>query len=55
VAVDACTATNRFGHEGSILRFAFKHSIALACLVGVRDAAGLRLHWHDHPSLSMHP
>ena len=33
--VVATTATNWFGHEGSILRFVFKHSITLACLVGV--------------------
>jgi len=33
--VVASTATNWFGHEGSILRFVFFHSIALACLVGV--------------------
>ena len=33
--VVASTATNWFGHEGSILRYVFKHSIALACLVGV--------------------
>ena len=33
--VVASTATNWFGHEGSILRFVFKHSIVLACLVGV--------------------
>lgn len=33
--VVASTATNWFGHEGSILRFVFGHSIALACLVGV--------------------
>src|SRR5579864_8007108 len=33
--VVASTATNWYGHEGSILRFVFKHSIALACLVGV--------------------
>ncbi len=33
--VVASTATNWFGHEGTILRFVFKHSIALACLVGV--------------------
>ena len=33
--VVASTATGWFGHEGSILRFVFKHSIALACLVGV--------------------
>ena len=32
--VVASTATNWFGHEGSILRFVFGHSIALACLVG---------------------
>src|SRR5471032_2463295 len=32
--VVASTATNWFGHEGSILRFVFLHSIALACLVG---------------------
>jgi len=33
--VVASTATNWFGHEGSILRFVFWHSITLACLVGV--------------------
>jgi lactate permease len=33
--VVASTATNWFGHEGSILRFVFGHSIVLACLVGV--------------------
>ncbi len=33
--VVASTATNWFGHEGSILRFVFFHSITLACLVGV--------------------
>ncbi|HVY00723.1 MAG TPA: L-lactate permease [Pseudorhodoplanes sp.] len=33
--VVASTATNWFGHEGTILRFVFLHSIALACLVGV--------------------
>ncbi len=32
--VVASTATNWFGHEGSILRFVFLHSIVLACLVG---------------------
>ncbi|MDB5560523.1 MAG: lactate permease [Enterovirga sp.] len=32
--VVASTATNWFGHEGSILRFVFWHSITLACLVG---------------------
>jgi lactate permease len=33
--VVASTATNWFGHEGTILRFVFRHSIALACLVGI--------------------
>ncbi len=33
--VVASTATNWFGHEGTILRFVFKHSIVLACLVGI--------------------
>jgi lactate permease len=33
--VVASTATNWYGHEGTILRFVFKHSIALACLVGI--------------------
>ncbi|MFI5002407.1 MAG: L-lactate permease [Reyranellales bacterium] len=33
--VVASTATNWFGHEGSILRFVFLHSIVLACLVGM--------------------
>ena len=46
--VVASTATNWFGHEGSILRFVFIHSIALACLVGgLGDAASLRAHRHD--------
>jgi lactate permease len=33
--VVASTATNWFGHEGTILRFVFWHSIVLACMVGV--------------------
>lgn len=33
--VVASTATRWYGHEGSILRFVFWHSIVLACLVGV--------------------
>ncbi|AXK79155.1 L-lactate permease [Pseudolabrys taiwanensis] len=33
--VVASTATNWFGHEGTILRFVFWHSITLACLVGL--------------------
>src|SRR5262245_56180028 len=33
--VVASSATNWYGHEGSILRYVFLHSIVLACLVGV--------------------
>jgi lactate permease len=33
--VVASTATNWYGHEGSILRFVFIHSIVLACFVGL--------------------
>ncbi len=47
--VVASTATNWFGHEGSILRFVFKHSIALACLVGVL----IMLQAYVHPFTSM--
>jgi len=33
--VVASVATGQDGHEGSILRYVFWHSLALACLVGV--------------------
>jgi lactate permease len=33
--VVASTATRWYGHEGTILRYVFVHSIVLACLVGV--------------------
>jgi lactate permease len=33
--VVASTVTNWYGHESSILRYVFKHSIVLACLVGI--------------------
>jgi lactate permease len=33
--VVASTATNWYGHEGTILRYVFPHSILLACLVGI--------------------
>lgn len=33
--VVASTATRWYGHEGSILRYVFLHSLALACLVGL--------------------
>ena len=47
--VVASTATNWYGHEGSILRFVFKHSITLACLVGVL----VMLQAYVHPFTSM--
>src|SRR5205085_11338203 len=31
----ASTATNFYGHEGSILRYVFVHSLALAALLGI--------------------
>ena len=33
--VVASTATNWYGHEGSILRYVFFHSLALAVLMGL--------------------
>jgi lactate permease len=33
--VVASTATNWYGHEGSILRYVFFHSLALAALMGL--------------------
>jgi lactate permease len=33
--VVASTATGIYGQEGSILRFVFLHSLALACLAGI--------------------
>jgi lactate permease len=33
--VVASTATGTYGSEGSILRFVFVHSLALACLMGI--------------------
>jgi lactate permease len=33
--VVASTATNWYGHEGSILRYVFFHSVALAVLMGL--------------------
>ena len=33
--VVASTATNWFGHEGTILRYVFWHSVVLAALVGL--------------------
>jgi lactate permease len=42
--VVASTATKWYGHEGSILRFVFFHSIALAALVGVLVMAQAYVH-----------
>ncbi|MGA8899437.1 L-lactate permease [Bradyrhizobium sp.] len=47
--VVASTATNWYGHEGTILRFVFKHSITLACLVGLL----VMLQAYVHPFTSM--
>jgi lactate permease len=33
--VVASTATNWFGHEGSILRYVFWHSLMLAAMMGI--------------------
>lgn len=41
--VVASTATKWYGHEGSILRFVFFHSLALAMLVGLLVMAGTYL------------
>ncbi len=49
--VVASTATNWFGHEGSILRFVFWHSIVLACLVGVL----VMLQAYVFPWMIVHP
>ena len=57
--VVASTATNWFGHEGTILRFVFWHSIALACLVGCLVMAqayiftGLIVPRHKHQRLNI--
>jgi lactate permease len=42
--VVASTATKWYGHEGSILRFVFFHSIALASLVGILVMAQAYVH-----------
>ncbi|WP_374310285.1 L-lactate permease [Methylocella sp.] len=47
--VVASTATNWFGHEGTILRFVFPHSIILACLVGLL----VMLQAYVHPFTAM--
>jgi lactate permease len=47
--VVASTATNWFGHEGTILRFVFFHSVALAVLVGLL----VTLQAYVHPFTAM--
>jgi lactate permease len=42
--VVASTATKWYGHEGTILRFVFFHSVALAVLVGLLVLAQA-YHW----------
>ena len=50
--VVASTATNWFGHEGSILRFVFWHSIVLACLVG--GLVMLQAYVHPFTAMVLH-
>lgn len=50
--VVASTATGIYGQEGSILRFVFVHSIALACLVG--GVAYLMAYVHPFTALVPH-
>ncbi|MEW6640781.1 MAG: L-lactate permease [Pseudomonadota bacterium] len=50
--VVASTATNWFGHEGTILRFVFWHSIVLACLVGV--LVMLQAYVHPFSAMVLH-
>ncbi|WP_457089508.1 L-lactate permease [Microvirga sp. P5_D2] len=50
--VVASTATNWFGHEGSILRFVFWHSIVLASLVGV--LVMLQAYVHPFSAMVLH-
>ena len=45
----AAASTNWYGHEGSILRFVFPHSIVLACLVGLL----VMLQAYVHPFTAM--
>ncbi len=47
--VVASTVTNWYGHEGTILRYVFPHSIVLACLVGVL----VMLQAYVHPFTAM--
>ncbi|QJP16204.1 L-lactate permease [Starkeya sp. ORNL1] len=51
--VVASTATNWFGHEGTILRFVFWHSIVLASLVG--GLVMLQAYVHPFTLMVIHP
>ncbi len=51
--VVASTATNWFGHEGTILRFVFWHSIVLASLVG--GLVMLQAYVHPFTAMVIHP
>ncbi len=51
--VVASTATGWFGHEGTILRFVFWHSIALACLVGL--FVTLQAYVYPFTAMVIHP
>ncbi|MCK0207852.1 L-lactate permease [Starkeya koreensis] len=51
--VVASTATGWFGHEGTILRFVFWHSIVLACLVG--GLVMLQAYVHPFTLMVIHP
>lgn len=50
--VVASTATQTYGQEGTILRFVFFHSLALACLVGV--VVSLMAYVHPFTALVAH-
>ncbi|QFR33531.1 L-lactate permease [Ancylobacter sp. TS-1] len=51
--VVASTATGWYGHEGTILRFVFWHSIVLACLVGC--LVMLQAYVHPFTLMVIHP
>ena len=50
--VVATTATNQYGREGTILRFVFLNSLALACLMGLLVALVAR--WAPLTKLFLH-
>jgi lactate permease len=50
--VVATTATESYGSEGSILRFVFLHSLALACLMGL--VVSMLAYWPSLTKLVLH-